>query len=122
MRLSNFLGRIDDVRHRQPVHHRRYGVADLRANQFAAANRHARFGALASLRAKIPEGGGWRTVSLRALGAGLRPRTWGDLAPDAARFRRDFFGNVRGLFPIYARDILRVGPQCRLRHPDGAKA
>jgi hypothetical protein len=36
--------------------------------------------------------------------------TWDHLAIDAVGFRATFFGNVRGLLPVYARDILFVGP------------
>ncbi len=73
----------------------------------------AMLGALASLRTKIPEGGGWRTVSLRALREGLGfVRGHGVILPlMLLDFGATFFGNVRGLFPIYARDILQVGPR-----------
>jgi MFS family permease len=73
----------------------------------------AMLGALASLKAKIPEGGGWRSVSLNALREGLRfVRGHGVILPlMVLDFGATFFGNVRGLFPIYARDILQVGPR-----------
>ena len=72
---------------------------------------HAR--ALALIRAELPERGGWRTVSLIALGTGLRfvwrhavifPFLMMDLGAN-------IFGTVRSLYPMYARDILAVGPQ-----------
>ena len=73
----------------------------------------AMLGALASLKTKIPEGGGWRSVSLSALRDGLRfVRGHGVILPlMVLDFGATFFGNVRGLFPIYARDILQVGPR-----------
>lgn len=73
----------------------------------------AMLGALASLKTKIPEGGGWRSVSLGALREGLRfVRGHGVILPlMLLDFGATFFGNVRGLFPIYARDILQVGPR-----------
>jgi MFS family permease len=73
----------------------------------------AMLAALASLRAKIPEGGGWRSVSLNALREGFRfVRGHGVILPlMLLDFGATFFGNVRGLFPIYARDILQVGPR-----------
>ena len=72
----------------------------------------AMLGALKLLRTKIPEGGGWKTVSLTSLQEGLR-FVWshGVIFPlMLLDFSATFFGNVRGLFPIYARDILLVGP------------
>ena len=72
----------------------------------------AMLGALKLLRTKIPEGGGWRTISLRSLREGLQ-FVWshGVIFPlMLLDFSATFFGNVRGLFPIYARDILFVGP------------
>ncbi len=68
--------------------------------------------ALMRLRTKVPEGGGWRAISLRSLREGLR-FVWGHRVIFPLMlldFGATFFGNVRGLFPIYARDILRVGP------------
>jgi MFS family permease len=68
--------------------------------------------ALKLLRTKIPEGGGWKTVSLTSLREGLL-FVWshGVIFPlMLLDFSATFFGNVRGLFPIYARDILLVGP------------
>ena len=72
----------------------------------------AMLGALKLLRTKIPEGGGWKTVSLTSLREGLL-FVWshGIIFPlMLLDFSATFFGNVRGLFPIYARDILFVGP------------
>jgi MFS family permease len=72
----------------------------------------AMLGALKLLRTKIPEGAGWKTVSLASLRDGLR-FVWshGVIFPlMLLDFSATFFGNVRGLFPIYSRDILLVGP------------
>lgn len=69
--------------------------------------------ALLLIRARAPGRGGWRTVSLSALGEGFR-FVWGHavifpfLMMDLGA---NIFGTVRSLFPIYARDILAVGPQ-----------
>jgi MFS family permease len=69
--------------------------------------------ALALIRAQLPAHGGWRTISLESLGAGFRfvwhhavifPFSMMDLGAN-------FFGSIRSLYPIYARDILAVGPQ-----------
>jgi MFS family permease len=68
--------------------------------------------ALLLLRTKISEGGGLRTVSLRSLKEGIG-FVWrhGIILPlMLLDFGATFFGNVRGLLPIYARDILFVGP------------
>ena len=73
----------------------------------------AMLAALALMRTPIPEGGGWRAVSLRSLRDGLK-FVWGHgvIFPlMVLDFGATFFGNVRGLFPIYARDILLVGPK-----------
>jgi MFS family permease len=72
----------------------------------------AMLSSLALLRTKIAEGGGWRTVSFRSLREGLEfVRGHGVIFPlMALDFGATFFGNARGLFPIYARDILFVGP------------
>ncbi len=65
------------------------------------------------IRAELPQRGGWRTVSLGALGVGFR-FVWGHavifpfLMMDLGA---NIFGTVRALYPIYARDILAVGPQ-----------
>ena len=72
----------------------------------------AMLGALKLLRIKIPEGGGWKAISLTSLREGLE-FVWshGVIFPlMLLDFSATFFGNVRGLFPIYARDILLVGP------------
>jgi MFS family permease len=72
----------------------------------------AMLGALKLLRTKIAEGGGWKTVSLTSLREGML-FVWshGVIFPlMLLDFSATFFGNVRGLFPIYARDILFVGP------------
>ncbi len=68
---------------------------------------------LVLMRTQIPEGGGWRAVSLRSLREGLKfVRGHGVIFPlMVLDFGATFFGNVRGLFPIYARDILFVGPK-----------
>jgi len=70
-------------------------------------------GALALIRAELPERGGWRTISFRSLAEGFRfawnhPVIFPLLMMD---FGVNIFGTVRTLLPIYARDILAVGPQ-----------
>jgi hypothetical protein len=73
----------------------------------------AMLSALVLMRAQIPEGAGWGAVSLRSLREGLK-FVWGHgvIFPlMVLDFGATFFGNVRGLFPIYARDILLVGPK-----------
>jgi MFS family permease len=68
---------------------------------------------LSLIRASLPTRGGWRTVSLSSLSAGLH-FVWGHavifplLVMD---FGANIFGNLRALLPIYARDILLVGPK-----------
>ena len=72
----------------------------------------AMLSALLLLKTKISEGGGMRTVSLRSLKEGIG-FVWGHgiiLPLMLLDFGATFFGNVRGLLPIYARDILSVGP------------
>jgi MFS family permease len=70
-------------------------------------------GSLLRIRTQLPERGGWRTITLDSLGVGFR-FVWGHavifpfLVMD---FGANIFGTVRSLFPIYARDILAVGPQ-----------
>ncbi len=73
----------------------------------------AMLGALASLQTGIPEGSGWRGVSLHALREGFQfVRGHGVILPlMMLDFGATFFGNVRSLFPIFARDILQVGPR-----------
>jgi MFS family permease len=68
--------------------------------------------ALVRLRTKIPEGRGLRTLSLSSLREGIGfVRSHGIILPlMLLDFGATFFGNVRGLLPIYARDILLVGP------------
>jgi MFS family permease len=69
--------------------------------------------ALALIRAPLPERGGWRTVSLHALRAGFH-FVWSHavifplLVMD---FGANLFGGVRALLPVFARDILLVGPK-----------
>ncbi len=68
--------------------------------------------ALLRLRSEIPEGAGLRTLSLRSLKEGI-DFVWhhGIILPlMMLDFGATFFGNVRGLLPIYAKDILSVGP------------
>jgi len=70
-------------------------------------------GALALIRAPISERGGWRTISVNSLRVGFQ-FVWNHavifpfLMMD---FGANIFGTVRSLFPIYARDILSVGPE-----------
>jgi MFS family permease len=68
--------------------------------------------ALLRLRTKIAPGAGLRTVSLRSLQEGISfVRKHGTILPlMLLDFGATFFGNVRGLLPIYAKDILSVGP------------
>jgi MFS family permease len=68
--------------------------------------------ALLLLRTEISAGAGLRTLSLRSLQEGIG-FVWnhGIILPlMMLDFGATFFGNVRGLLPIYARDILAVGP------------
>jgi MFS family permease len=73
----------------------------------------AMLSALLRLRTPIPAGAGWRAVSLGSLREGLAfVRGHGVIFPlMLLDFGATFFGNVRSLFPIYARDILLVGPK-----------
>src|SRR5215471_6696609 len=70
-------------------------------------------GALALIRAQLSERGGWRTITLSSLSVGFQ-FVWSHavifpfLMMD---FGANIFGTVRALFPIYARDILSVGPK-----------
>lgn len=70
-------------------------------------------GALVFIRTQLPQRGGWRTITLDSLRAGFH-FVWRHavifpfLMMD---FGANIFGTVRSLFPIYARDILAVGPQ-----------
>jgi MFS family permease len=73
----------------------------------------AMLAALALIRAQLPEHGGWRKISLDSLGAGFR-FVWqhGVILPFLLMdLGANLFGSVRSLYPIYARDILAVGPQ-----------
>src|SRR5581483_9217520 len=73
----------------------------------------AMLAALQLLRTKIPEGGGWKRISLRRL-----PRR--DLAADDSRFQRDFFRQrARALSDLRARYSTRrtEGPGRALRVP-----
>jgi MFS family permease len=72
----------------------------------------AMLSALLRLETKISEGAGLRSLSLRSLQEGIG-FVWshGIILPlMMLDFGATFFGNVRGLLPIYARDILSVGP------------
>ena len=73
----------------------------------------AMLGALISLQAQIPPGGGWRLVSFSSLREGWQfVRGHSVILPlMLLDFGATLFGNVRGLLPIYARDILHVGPR-----------
>jgi MFS family permease len=68
---------------------------------------------LVLIRTQLPQRGGWRTITFDSLRAGFR-FVWGHavifpfLMMDLGA---NIFGTVRSLFPIYARDILAVGPQ-----------
>jgi MFS family permease len=68
---------------------------------------------LSLLRTKLQEGAGWSSVSLRSLREGFRfVLGHGVIFPlMLLDFGATFFGNSRALFPIYARDILFVGPK-----------
>jgi MFS family permease len=68
---------------------------------------------LSLLRTKLQEGAGWSSVSLRSLREGFRfVLGHGVIFPlMLLDFGATFFGNARALFPIYARDILFVGPK-----------
>jgi len=69
--------------------------------------------ALVMIRTQLPDRGGWRSISLGSLADGFR-FVWGHavifpfLMMDLGA---NLFGTVRSLFPIYARDILAVGPE-----------
>jgi MFS family permease len=71
------------------------------------------FGSLAMIRTRLPQRGGWRTITFDSVRAGFR-FIWSHavifpfLMMD---FGANIFGTVRSLFPIYARDVLAVGPQ-----------
>jgi MFS family permease len=71
------------------------------------------FGSLAMIHTRLPQRGGWRTITFDSVRAGFR-FIWSHavifpfLMMD---FGANIFGTVRSLFPIYARDVLAVGPQ-----------
>jgi MFS family permease len=71
------------------------------------------FASLAMIRTQLPQRGGWRTITFNSVRAGFR-FVWSHavifpfLMMD---FGANIFGTIRSLFPIYARDILAVGPQ-----------
>src|SRR5438132_2955166 len=67
---------------------------------------------LALLRIKLQDGPGWRSVSIKSLREGFGfVMGHGVIFPlMLLDFGATFFGNARALFPIYARDILFVGP------------
>ncbi len=68
---------------------------------------------LSFIRTKFQEGGGWRAVSLHSLREGLS-FVYGHavIFPLMVMdFGALFFGSVKALLPIYARDILAVGPR-----------
>jgi MFS family permease len=67
---------------------------------------------LALLRTKLPTGRGWQAVSFGSLHEGVK-FVWrhGVIFPlMVLDFGATFFGNARALYPVYARDILFVGP------------
>jgi len=72
----------------------------------------AMLSALALLRTRLQEGPGLRSISFNALREGLNfVMSHGVIFPlMLLDFGATFFGNARALFPIYARDILFVGP------------
>lgn len=73
----------------------------------------AMLGALAMIRAPLRAGGGRQPLSLGALREGCR-FVWTHpviLTMMALDFGQNFFGSPTALLPLYARDILHVGPQ-----------
>ena len=69
--------------------------------------------ALALIRVELPRHSGWRTISAASLAAGFQfvwhhavifPLLMMDMGAN-------LFGSIRSLYPIYARDILAVGPR-----------
>jgi MFS family permease len=73
----------------------------------------AMLGALALLKTRPRAGGGRQVLSVRALGEGWR-FVWTHpviLTMMALDFGMNFLGSPQALLPIYARDILVVGPQ-----------
>jgi len=69
--------------------------------------------ALALVRTQVQEGRGWGAVSLHSLREGLRfvSRHAVIFPLMLMDFGVMFFGSAKALLPIYARDILSVGPQ-----------
>lgn len=73
----------------------------------------AMIGALLLLRSRPRGGGGRGAMSLQALGEGFR-FVWSHpviLTMMALDFGMNFFGSPQALLPVYARDILFVGPE-----------
>ncbi len=68
---------------------------------------------LSRIRTRVSEGGGWGRVSFGALSQGLSfVRGHAIIFPLMAMdFCANFFGSAKALLPIFARDILSVGPQ-----------
>lgn len=68
---------------------------------------------LSFIQTKFQEGGGWRAVSLHSLREGLSFVSGHAviLPLMVMDFGAMFFGSVKALLPIYARDILAVGPR-----------
>ena len=68
---------------------------------------------LSLIRTKMQEGSGWGAVSLHSLGEGLKfVSRHAVLFPLMMMdFGAMFFGSAKALLPIYARDILAVGPR-----------
>jgi MFS family permease len=68
---------------------------------------------LTLMKTKLHEGKGWQAVSVASLQEGLRfVGSHAIIFPlMLLDFGATFFGSVRALLPIYARDILFVGPQ-----------
>ena len=68
---------------------------------------------LSLIRTRMQEGGGWRAVSLHSLREGLRfvSRHAVIFPLMLMDFGASFFGSAKALLPIFARDILTVGPQ-----------
>jgi len=69
--------------------------------------------ALALIRVQLPQHSGWRTISLKSLGAGFQfVRHHAVIFPFLMMdMGANLFGSIRSLYPIYARDILAVGPK-----------
>ena len=71
------------------------------------------FLSLSRIRAQLPERGGWRSISLSSLREGFNfvlghAVIFPLLVMD---FGANIFGSVRALLPVFARDVLMVGPQ-----------